>query len=250
MYSVFGASYASGLIRSIQFLQDNWPLLCEDIRTGTLNLEITDNSVRKSVLTNILKADPIFADFIETECSNKSWKGIITRLWPNTKCIQAVVTGTMSQYLPTLEYYGNQVPLVSPMYTSSECYFGLYRFRVGDLLRVSGFKNKAPQFNFISRKNVALSIEADKTDESELQNAVSETVVNHLRPLNVILVDYTAYADTSTIPGHYVILWEYSMLDNGSTATCQMVPPSVFEDCCLAIEESLNSVSCRIYLPH
>ncbi|KAI9088963.1 hypothetical protein K1719_029242 [Acacia pycnantha] len=28
-------------------------------------------------------------------------------------------------------------------------YSGLYRYRVGDILRVAGFKNKAPQFNFV-----------------------------------------------------------------------------------------------------
>ncbi|KAL8100326.1 hypothetical protein AgCh_032542 [Apium graveolens] len=120
-----GAPFGSGLIRSIQFLENNWPVLCKDIRTGTLNLEITDNSVRKSVLTEILKPDPVLADLIEAECSKKSWKGIITRLWPNTKCIQAIVTGSMSQYIPTLEYYGNGLPLVSPVYASSECLFGL-----------------------------------------------------------------------------------------------------------------------------
>lgn len=109
------------------------------------------------------------------------------------------------------------------------------------MLRVAGFRNKAPQFNFICRKNVALSIDADKTDESELQSAVDKAVVNHLRPLNATLVDYTAYADTSTSPGHYVIYWEYIVHEKAST-TRQVIPSSVFEDCCLAMEESLNIV--------
>lgn len=114
-------------------------------------------------------------------------------------------------------------------------YAGLYRYRVGDVLRVAGFKNKAPQFNFICRKNVVLSIDADKTDEVELQNAV-KNAVNHLMPFDATLTDYTSYADLTSIPGHYVLFWEITV--NGST----QVPPSVFEDCCLAIEESLNSV--------
>ncbi|KAM4110222.1 hypothetical protein ACJW30_03G177800 [Castanea mollissima] len=48
--------------------------------------------------------------------------------------------------------------------------------------------------------------------------------------------EYTSYADTSTIPGHYVLYWEISL----SRAT--PIPPSVFEDCCLTVEESFNSV--------
>lgn len=112
---------------------------------------------------------------------------------------------------------------------------GLYRYRVGDVLRVAGFKNNAPQFSFICRKNVALSIDSDKTDEVELQNAV-KNAVTHLVPFDASLSEYTSYADTSSIPGHYVLFWELCL--NGNTP----VPPSVFEDCCLTIEESFNSV--------
>ncbi|KAH1121012.1 hypothetical protein J1N35_004172 [Gossypium stocksii] len=302
-----GAVFASGFIRAIKFLEKHWRLLCNDIRTGTIDSQITDQSVREAVM-KILKPDPKLADFIKAECNKDSWQGIITRLWPNTKYVDVIVTGTMSQYIPTLDYYSNGLPLVCTMYASSECYFGvnlnplckpsevsytlvptmayfeflpvqrnngvtssisvpktlnekeqqelvdlvdvklgqeyelvvttysgLYRYRVGDVLRVAGFKNNAPQFNFICRKNVVLCIDSDKTDEVELQNAV-KTAVNHLLPFGATLAEYTSYADTTTIPGHYVLYWELSL--NGNTP----IPPSVFEDCCLTIEESLNSV--------
>ncbi|KAJ4911327.1 Indole-3-acetic acid-amido synthetase GH3.6 [Raphanus sativus] len=302
-----GAVFASGFIRAIKFLEKHWPELTRDIRTGTLSSEITDLSVREAV-GEILKPDPKLADFVESECKKTSWQGIITRLWPNTKYVDVIVTGTMSQYIPTLDYYSNGLPLVCTMYASSECYFGvnlrplckpsevsytliptmayfeflpihrnngvtssislpkaltekeqqelvdlvdvklgeeyelvvttyagLYRYRVGDVLRVAGFKNNAPQFSFICRKNVVLSIDSDKTDEVELQNAV-KTAVTHLVPFDASLSEYTSYADTSSIPGHYVLFWELCL--NGNTP----VPPSVFEDCCLTIEESFNSV--------
>ncbi|KAF5948747.1 hypothetical protein HYC85_014704 [Camellia sinensis] len=248
-----GAVFASGFIRAIRFLEKHWPLLCADIRTGTLNPQITDPTVREAVM-KILEPNTKFADFIEAECGRESWQGIITRLWPNTKYVDVIVTGTMSQYIPTLDYYSNGLPLVCTMYGSSECYFetmvspiqspcpnpsmrreqqelvdlvdvklgqeyelvvttyaGLYRYRVGDVLRVAGFKNKAPQFNFICRKNVVLSIDSDKTDEVELQNAV-KNAVNHLMPFDAILTEYTSYADTSTIPGHYVLFWELTLM--------------------------------------
>jgi auxin responsive GH3 gene family len=116
---------------------------------------------------------------------------------------------------------------------------GLCRYRVGDVLQVTGFKNEAPMFKFIRRQNVALSIDSDKTDETELHTAVSGAV-QHLAPFSASLVEYTSYADASTIPGHYVLFWE---LRPGTTA----VPASVFEDCCLSVEEALNSVyrQCR-----
>ncbi|CAL1406815.1 unnamed protein product [Linum trigynum] len=76
-------------------------------------------------------------------------------------------------------------------------YAGLYRYRVGDVLRVGGFKNKAPQFTFVCRKNVVLSIDSDKTDEVELQTAVTRAAVQHLAPFGASLVEYTSYAETS-----------------------------------------------------
>ncbi|XP_076894007.1 indole-3-acetic acid-amido synthetase GH3.5-like [Bidens hawaiensis] len=290
-----GAVFASGFIRAIRFLEKHWALLCEDIRTGTMNPMITDPVVKEAML-RVLKPNAPLAEFIERECSKSSWQGIITRIWPNTKYVDVIVTGTMSQYIPTLDYYSNGLPLVCTMYASSECYFGvnlnplckssevaytliptmayfeflpvgadgqdqerkpvdlsevklgqdyelvvttyagLYRYRVGDVLRVAGFKNKAPQFSFICRKNVALSIDSDKTDEVELHQAI-EKASNHLVPFEATLIEYTSFADTTTIPGHYVIFWELSV--KGSSTH---VPPSVLEDCCIAIEESLNSV--------
>lgn len=119
-----GAVFASGFIRAIRFLEKHWAVLCNDIRSGTLNSQITDPSVRDAV-SKILKSDPELAGFIEAECSKDSWQGIITRLWPNTKYVDVIVTGTMSQYIPTLDYYSNGLPLVCTMYASSECYFGV-----------------------------------------------------------------------------------------------------------------------------
>ncbi|KAJ7948220.1 putative Indole-3-acetic acid-amido synthetase GH3.3 [Quillaja saponaria] len=306
-----GAVFASGFIRAIKFLEKNWVLLSNDIRTGTLDPKITDPLVREAVL-KMLKPNPKLADFIEAECAKESWKGIITRIWPNTKYIDVIVTGAMSQYIPILDYYSNGLPLVCTMYASSECYFGLnlnplckpsdvsytlvptmayfeflplnrknicpnsvsdpdvaafsdmkqqnkklvdlvdvqlgqeyelvvttyaglYRYQVGDILRVAGFRNKAPQFKFVCRKNVVLSIDSDKTDEVELQNAVNKAA-DHLLQFDESLIEYTSYADTSTIPGHYVLYWEISQ----SRQT--PIPPSIFEDCCLVVEESLNSV--------
>ena len=119
-----GAVFASGFIRAIKFLEKHWALLAHDIRVGSLNPQITDPSVRDAV-GRILNPDPKLADFIESECSKKSWQGIITRLWPNTKYVDVIVTGTMAQYIPTLDYYSNGLPLVCTMYASSECYFGV-----------------------------------------------------------------------------------------------------------------------------
>ncbi|KAM1048216.1 hypothetical protein ACFX2J_027179 [Malus domestica] len=295
-----GAVFASGLLRAIRFLQLNWQQLSLDIRNGTLNPKITDPSLRKT-MSGILKPDPELADFITKECREENWAGIITRVWPNTKYLDVIVTGAMAQYIPLLEYYSNGLPMACTMYASSECYFGLNlkpmckpsevsytimpnmayfefiphdpsapsltkhspprlvdladvevgkkyelvittyaglcRYRVGDILEVTGFHNAAPQFRFVRRKNVLLSIDSDKTDEAELQKAIDNASVL-LREFNTTVVEYTSYADTKTIPGHYVIYWELLVKDPANNSPSH----EVLDKCCLAMEESLNSV--------
>lgn len=300
-----GAVFASGFLRALRFLEEHWKELCEDIRSGDLNLVITDAPARAAVL-KVLSPNPQLADYIEECCRLESWRGIITRIWPRTKYIDVIVTGTMAQYIPTLDFYSGGLPLVCTMYASSECYFGvnlkplckpsevsytlipnmayfefipvdrnngvyepshvgalrsrekkelvelvdvqigheyelvvttyagLYRYRVGDILRVTGFHNNAPQFQFVCRKNVALSIDSDKTDEDTLQKAVQSATTTYLEPRHARLVEYTSYADLSTIPGHYVLYWELR--------ASELLDSNVLEQCCLTIEESLDSV--------
>ncbi|KAG8086041.1 hypothetical protein GUJ93_ZPchr0010g7963 [Zizania palustris] len=262
-----GAVFASGFLRAIRFLEKHWPRLCRDIRKGELDGEITDRAVRGAV-EKVLRADPVLADAIEAECAKPSWQGIIRRVWLNTKYIDVIVTGAMAQYIPTLEFYGGGLPLTCTMYASSECYFGLNLnpmckpSEVGytliptmcyfEFLPVnSGNTGATPEpdhrdlidlvdvklgHDFVRRKNVALSIDADKTDEAELHAAVSGAV-QHLAPFGASLVEYTSYADAGTIPGHYVLFWELSAPSGGTE-----IPASVFDNCCLAVEEELNSV--------
>ncbi|KAI3955521.1 hypothetical protein MKW98_028466 [Papaver atlanticum] len=137
---------------------------------------------------------------------------------------------------------GNEYELVVTTFT------GLYRYRVGDVLRVAGFKNNAPQFNFMRRNNTLLSIDAEKTDEVELQNAVNSAARHLKRFLSASLVDYTSFADhlttSSTTPGHYVLYFELQWDENNFS----IFQTTVLEEYCLLLEESLGAVyrECRV----
>ncbi|XP_022033458.1 probable indole-3-acetic acid-amido synthetase GH3.1 [Helianthus annuus] len=291
-----GAIFASGLLRAIRFLHLYWKELCQDIRTGTLDKRVSDPDIQHCMV-RILRPDHALANVIESECSKENWEGIITRIWPNAKYLEVIVTGAMAQYIPTLDYYSGGLPKVCTMYASSECYFGinlnplcepsevsytimpnmayfeflpcdphsgstsnnvslvdlvnveigkeyelvittyaLYRYRVGDILRVTGFHNSAPKFHFVRRKGVLLSIDSDKTTEPELQSAI-DNASKLLNRFDTNVVEYTSYADTRSIPGHYVIFWELLVKDPTNYPTDE-----VLEQCCLVMEESLNSV--------
>ena len=121
-----GAVFASAFLRAITFLERNWVRLCNDIRTGYLDSMITDPECRSCMSTMLLSPDPCLANEIEDICSCVTWKGILCQLWPRAKYIEAVVTGSMAQYIPALEFYSDgKLPLVSIMYASSECFFGV-----------------------------------------------------------------------------------------------------------------------------
>ncbi|VYS65181.1 unnamed protein product [Arabidopsis thaliana] len=298
-----GAVFASGLLRAISFLQNNWKELARDISTGTLSSRIFDPAIKNRMSKILTKPDQELAEFLVGVCSQENWEGIITKIWPNTKYLDVIVTGAMAQYIPTLEYYSGGLPMACTMYASSESYFGinlkpmckpsevsytimpnmayfeflphnhdgdgaaeasldetslvelanvevgkeyelvittyagLCRYRVGDILRVTGFHNSAPQFKFIRRKNVLLSIESDKTDEAELQQAV-ENASRLFAEQGTRVIEYTSYAETKTIPGHYVIYWELLGRDQSNA----LISDEVMATCCLEMEESLNSV--------
>ncbi|XP_017979815.1 PREDICTED: indole-3-acetic acid-amido synthetase GH3.17 [Theobroma cacao] len=315
-----GASFANVLGRAIRFLKDYWRELCTNIRTGQLSHWITDPGCRNALSLILNKPNPQLADSIEGTCSKKSWEGIIKELWPRTKFVDVIITGSMAQCIPTLEFYCGGLPLVSSYYAASEGYLGinleplskpsnisytllpnmafyefipikenhqeladqpqhlegvyddqdcketlnkkeeiepvelvdvklgqcyeivvttftgLYRYKIGDILMVSGFHNNAPQFRFMKRQGVRLSIDAERTGEDGLWKAVTQALLL-IEPLGFILTDYTSYADTCSTPGLYVLFWELKM--KGSDDLPE-INPKITEECCYIAEESLD----------
>ncbi|CAH8325155.1 unnamed protein product [Eruca vesicaria subsp. sativa] len=115
---------------------------------------------------------------------------------------------------------------------------GLYRYRVGDVLRVTGFYNNAPQVRFVGRQKVVLSIDMDKTYEEDLLKTVTNATLL-FEPHDLMLIDFTSRVDSSSFPGHYVLYWELG----SKVKDVRVEPdPEVMEECCFAVEESLDSV--------
>jgi hypothetical protein len=84
-------------------------------------------------------------------------------------------------------------------------YAGLYRYRIGDVIKVVDFYNNCPEIEFLYRKNQVLNMVSEKTNEEHLTNALRSTI----RKLNLNLVDYTTLPDNSITPGRYVFYFEF-----------------------------------------
>ncbi|MED6180136.1 Jasmonoyl--L-amino acid synthetase jar4 [Stylosanthes scabra] len=104
---------------------------------------------------------------------------------------------------------------------------GLYRCRIGDVVKVVGFHNSTPEIKFVGRSNLVLSINIDKTTETELQFAV-EAAGKVLEKEKLEVVEFTSHVDLSKEPGHYVISWEI----NGEASE------QVLGECCNCLDKS------------
>ncbi|KAH0887502.1 hypothetical protein HID58_063598 [Brassica napus] len=105
-------------------------------------------------------------------------------------------------------------------------YAGLYRYKLGDVVKIIGFYNKTPQLKFICRRNLILSINIDKNTERDLQLSV-ESAARRLSQEKIEVIDFSSHVDVTTEPGHYVIFWEVS----GETEE------DVLQDCCNCLDK-------------
>ncbi|XP_010506638.1 PREDICTED: jasmonic acid-amido synthetase JAR1 [Camelina sativa] len=104
-------------------------------------------------------------------------------------------------------------------------YAGLYRYRLGDVVKIEGFYNNTPQLKFICRRNLILSINIDKNTERDLQLSV-ESAAKRLSEEKIEVIDFSSHVDVSTDPGHYAIFWEISGETN----------EDVLQDCCNCLD--------------
>jgi hypothetical protein len=90
---------------------------------------------------------------------------------------------------------------------------GLYRYRMHDVITVTGFHNKTPLVEFQSRAGYAANIRGEKTSESAVRHAVHETE----RILGLDIFDFSIYPDTDAEPPTYVVYLEITHRPDGIT---------------------------------
>ncbi|CAH2036152.1 unnamed protein product, partial [Thlaspi arvense] len=168
----------------------------------------------------------------------------------NPLCKPQDVTYT---FLPNMSYFefilvdgGNHDEIVDLVNVKSGClyetlvtnHYGLYRYRMGDILQVTGFYNSAPQFRFVRRKNIVLSLQAEATTEKDLSKALNRVTIL-LESSGLMLMGFTCYSDISTVPSHYVLYWE---LEAKNFDGIVKLDNKVMVECCCVVEESFNAL--------
>ncbi|GER37910.1 auxin-responsive GH3 family protein [Striga asiatica] len=289
---VVSSTFAHSIVHAFRTFEQIWEELVEDIRKGSLSSRITVPSIRAAI-EKVLGPKPELADLIYSKCVGlrvSNWYGLIEELFPNTKYIYGIMTGSMEPYLKKLRHYAGGLPLCSADYGSSEGWIGanvnpelppeqvtyavlpnigffefiplnvakngercvepeavgltevkvgeeyeilltncagLYRYRLGDVVKVNGFHNSTPKLQFVCRKNLLLTINIDKNTEKDLQLAV-EAAGSLLAERKLEVVDFTSRADPSGDPARYVVFWEI----NGEAED------EVLQECCDCLDRS------------
>lgn len=82
---------------------------------------------------------------------------------------------------------------------------GLYRYRMKDVIEVTGFHNKTPVVRFVKRSGFAVSMYGEKTSEEALRF----TAVKTAEKLGLDLTDYCVCPYMESTPGKYIFMFEF-----------------------------------------
>jgi hypothetical protein len=81
---------------------------------------------------------------------------------------------------------------------------GFYRYRIMDVVKVTGYYNQSPMITFQYRLNQIANISGEKVSSL----AFDEMVANLSEATGDLYIGYSIYADRSTSPGHYKLFLE------------------------------------------
>lgn len=260
------APFPSAIVQLFGVLDETWPKLMKDLKTGRISSQLALEPETRSLLEAKLKPQPQRAERLSQEFQ-QGWKGIARRLWPKLAYVSCVAGGSFSVYMDKLNLYTDNLPVYSAVYGATEAliglatsineatyvvtprsayyefipvsemdstcpttlelaelkigesyeivvtnYSGFYRYRLEDVVKVTGYFHQSPILEFQYRKGQLLNISGEKTSEQAVQRAMSETA----QSLSITVEDYTATLDLRETIGryHFYVEANSSKLDN------------------------------------
>lgn len=91
---------------------------------------------------------------------------------------------------------------------------GFYRYRMRDAVRITGWYEKLPVMEFLSRIDQTVSVMGEKTTEVALRAAAERTA----EQLGFEMIDFSVYPDVNNVPPRYVYFMEIDKLQEGLKA--------------------------------
>ncbi len=250
--------FMTGLVDLMDYIRDNYEMLCRDIYHGRLNEDVKIPDEIRDALKHSLRPDRLRAKELLREFREGFDVPIIPRIWPKMSWIGGIGTGGFYPYARKMRRYsGKSIPFNNLCYAASESLIavarhmgdesyvlipnggfyeflpadsddesrtlnideleigedyrvivtnlsGFYRYRLHDVVRVTGYYNETPMIRFVYRENQLISIAGEKTNEEDIRWSIEQFYLQ----TRIHVSDYSIYADLSTSPGHYALLIE------------------------------------------
>jgi hypothetical protein len=245
------AFFPSTLLAVFRDLQGQAPRLLKDLADGTITGDLDLPAEMLASLRQMRRPMPERARQLARLLEQDRFA--VKAIWPEVGAIFTAGSGTFRFYVDQLEPFLGNVPVLSPVYASSEAsigmgipgregyvtapaaayheflpvggdrpvsaldvelgaeyevllttFAGLWRYRLGDLVRVVGRQGRAPVIEFIQRKGQVINLVGEKTSEAQIATAFEAAC----RALGARLTDYVVTPDPDASPSRYLLLVE------------------------------------------
>ncbi len=116
LFSVF----MTNLVDMFVYIERNWQMLVEDIRTGTFNKDVKMDQETRDALLKKTRPDPKRAAELERIFKEGFDTPIIPRLWKKMSFISTIGTGGFAAYTRAMRRYSGDIPIDFSIYGASE----------------------------------------------------------------------------------------------------------------------------------
>lgn len=184
------------------FISGIWPDLCLSACVGTASFAPHMEKIRKHI------GPGIAVDYLGYVTSEST---VAAQIKEGEEAFMLLPYSGFYEFIPVDGDSQEEVPVLMDRLEAGREYelvitnlSGLYRYRIGDVIRVAGFHNNCPMISFSYRKNQLVSMYGEKVTESVMQSVV-ETISEES---GTNILEYSVYPDTDSQPGRYVMILE------------------------------------------
>ena len=177
-----------------------WPKLCIVIGIGTGEFEGFAKKMRDYCGENVSfyhetysSSEALIANAVDVECEDY-------RILTDSAFFEFIPVGKKAER-PLLRHELKVGQLYEIVITN---WSGLYRYRIKDVVRVTGFEGKNPLIRFAYRKNQVINITGVKLTAEHITHAMKEFE----KTTGLHIADYTLYPDTSHSPWRIMLFLE------------------------------------------
>lgn len=247
------------LTTMLEYIENNWELICNDIEKGTIDPSIQCPPALRAKYEKQFKPNPTRAAELRREFEKgfDTEKPIAQRVWPKLCWGYGMFGSTLAAYVKKLRRYVGDLPLHNMGYGASEGFLampvelnasdyvilprslvyeflpldaeegtrpltiselevgkdyeiivtnfsGLYRYRILDVVRVTGMYNNSPRIEFLYRTNMGMNLANEKTT-TQMLDWVAEKVEDKF---GISFKGYSFYPESDCETPHYCMLVE------------------------------------------